>query len=257
MIHYIIKHRLMFPEPEAAGTGDAAPEENATPAETPAEPQQTEDVNPFEAAFGEDESEEEPQMNEEESDYSLGIGADDGFDDDEVVMLTSLCKKHNLPAESAAAFLKEVYNEADKRSKAEERENFNAATKELQDKWGADFQQNAKKAGTMIRQIGSRLGWTEEKMKAMLNPHDVEMMHEFARYVGNSVTKGLQQTAPVVSKKETPAEIESRRKALILENLNARTRGDIETMKRTSDEHFELTKKLKGDKAWRLLPSGS
>lgn len=257
MIHYIIKHRLMFPEPEDSGSGGAAPEENATPAETPAEPQQTEDVNPFEAAFGEDDTEEEAQQTEEDADYSLGIGADDGFDDDEVVMLTSLCKKHNLPADSAAAFLKEVYNEADKRSKTEERQSFNAATKELQEKWGADFQQNAKKAGTMIRQIGGRLGWTEDKMKSMLNPHDIEMMHEFARYVGNSATRGLQQTAPVVSKKESVEDMESRRKALILENLNARTRGDLAAMKRTSDEHFDLTKKLKGDKAYRLLPSGS
>lgn len=259
MISKLIKPLLMYPEPEDTGSGAPAATENADTVETQTDDVQTDtkEDNPFSSLFDPQEEETENPAEDKQDDdgYSLGLGKDDGFDDDEVVMLTDLCKKHNLPAESASAFLKDVYAEADKRGKQEEQNAFLNATKQLQEKWGDKFEANARKAGTVIRQIGNRLGWSEERMKSMLNPHDVELMHEIARYMGNSGTRGLGNPAPA-TKPMTSEQIDNMKKNLIMENMKARQLGNIAEMKRTSDEHFELCKKQKGDKAVRILPSG-
>ena len=248
----------MFPEPEETGTGTDAPETGAEVTESPAP--QEEEVNPFASAFSEDDdtaTEDTDTVTEtEEEEYSLGLGEEDGFEADEVQMLTGLCRKHNLPADTAKAFLKDIYAEADKRNKAEEKQEFSAATKQLKERWGDGFEQNAKQAGKMIRQIGGRLGWSDERMQAMLNPHDIELMHEVARYIGDSKTKGLGSPAPVKKAEMTTEQIASRKKELILENLNARQSGNLAEMKRTSDEYLELSKKTQGANAARVLPAG-
>lgn len=248
----------MFPEPEETGTGTDAPETGAEVTESPA--QQEEEVNPFAAAFSEDEDtateETDTEQETEEEEYSLGLSEEDGFEADEVQMLTGLCRKHNLPADTAKAFLKDIYAEADKRNKAEEKQEFSAATKQLKERWGNGFEQNAKQAGKMIRQIGGRLGWSDERMQAMLNPHDIELMHEVARYIGDSRTKGLGSPAPVKKAEMTTEQIALRKQVLIVENFNARKEGNLAEMKRTSDEYLELSKKTQGANAARVLPPG-
>lgn len=245
----------MFPEPEDNGTGADVPETGAEVTESPAE--QTDDVNPFESAFADEDDTPEPSSPEPDADeYSLGLGEEDGFEADEVEMLTGLCQKHNLPAETAKAFLKDMYAEADKRNQAEEKQAFSTATRKLQEQWGKGFDQNARQAGKMIRQIGGRLGWSEERMKSMLNPHDIELMHEVSRYIGDSKTKGLGSPAPAKKAEMTTEQIATRKKALILENLNARQSGNVAEMKRTSDEYLELSRKTQGANATRVLPAG-
>lgn len=258
MINKLIKPLLMFPEPEDTGSGAAPATETTEQVETQDTEVQTEpqDDNPFSTLFDPQEETEEATEEEQEDDgYSLGLSKNDGFEDDEVVMLTDLCKKHNLPAESASAFLKDVYAEVDRRGKQEEKNAFQTATKQLQEKWGDNFEANARKAGTIIRQVGNRLGWSEERMKSMLNPHDVELMHEIARYMGNAGTRGLSNPAPA-AKTMSAQQIDDMKKNLIMENMKARQSGDLAEMKRTSDAHYELCKKQKGDKAVRILPGG-
>lgn len=255
--YMMMKPRLMFPEPEDTGGGVAEGADDSVEITQNEVEEQQPNANPFEAAFNNEEpaepEAESAETEESQDDYKLGLTEEEGFDADEIPMLTSLCKKHNLPADSASAFLKEVYAEADRRGKEASEKQFSEATKNLQDKWGGNFEQNARKAGTMIRALGGRLGWNEQRMKDMLNPHDVELMYEFSRYVGDNKMHGLSKQTQMAPKVLSKAEMEERLVNIMAEHYNARKAGDSEKMKALSDEHFELSKKLKGGNPRRML----
>lgn len=256
--HTLLMPRLMYPEPEDTGVGETAPEsapaENAEVTESAQEtPMNGGNVfeNLFSDAGEEDESTEEVQ---EDDNYALELTEEDGFDNNDIPLLTSLCRKHNLPAAEASAFLKDMYAEVERQGKANELHAFNEATQALRDKWGNSFDGNSRKAGSMIRQLGGRLNWSQEQMKAMLNPRDIELMYELSRAFGDTRTHGLQSTAiPQREPEMTKAQIDARRQELVNEHLTARTRGDLAAMKKASDEHYELSKKVAGPHAMRIL----
>lgn len=87
----------------------------------------------------------------------------------------------------------------------------------------------------------------------MLNPHDIELMSEIERMYGASKIRGLNNPAPIAPKEMTRAEIDARRAQLINEHYQARQKGDKAAMKRASDEHYELCKKISGANALRIL----
>ena len=247
---YMTGIRLMFPEPEDTGNG-ATEEVNDAPSE---ESQTDTDMNPFENLLSEEEEEStEPSTEQEDTDYSLALTEEEGFEADEISMLTSLSKKHNLPAETASAFLKDIYAEADKRGKEADAKAVDGATKALRDKWGNDFNANARKAGAMIKAIGGRLGWSADRMNGMLNAHDIELMHEVARYVGENKMRGLSNSAPVAPKPLSNEEKKQRMQSIFEEHYAARKAGDMELMKKLSDEHFALSKEVMGERARRFL----
>lgn len=241
----------MFPEPEDTGNGDTPAEETKTEA---GEEPKSENANPFESFFSD--NGEEPKTEEENGgdDYKLDLTANDGFEDDEVVWLTDICKRHNLPADTAVAFLKEMYAEADTRGKEQEQKAQTAAVDALKSKWGNSFDSNTRKAASLIKSMGGRLGWESERMKSMLNAHDIEMMFEFSRYIGNNAMRGLEQTAtPQRAKDMTPDEMQTRLGEIMTLHYNARKAGDGAKMKELSDEHYELLKKMNNGKARRIL----
>lgn len=252
--------RLMFPEPDDTGSGGTE-ETPAQTQETPAtDTPETEEPtsNPFDIAFGDADGESKSETETEEADketadYTLGLSESDGFDADEIPMLTGLAQKHNLDAESATAFLKELNQEVVRQERENEKRSFDEGTDALRKKWGRAFDDNVKKAGRMIQTIGSRLGWSKERMNAMLNPHDIELMSEIERMYGNSKMRGLSNPAPAAPKEMTRAEIDARRTELINIHYQARRKGDMDTMKKASDEHYELSKKISGANAMRIL----
>lgn len=256
--HTMLMPRLLFPEPGDTGGGDTAtndaPAENAEVNEIPMETPQ-EEGNVFEDLFtNADDGEGDADEEQTDDTYALELTKEDGFDDEDIPMLTSLCRKHNLPAAGASAFLKDMYAEVERQGKANEQRAFNEGTKALRDKWGASFDSNSRKAGSMIRQLGGRLNWSPEQMKAMLNPRDVELMYELSRAFGDTRTHGLHNTAiPQREPEMTKAQIDARRQELVNEHLIARTRGDLAAMKKASDEHYELSKKVAGPHAMRIL----
>lgn len=253
--------RLMFPEPEDTGSGGV--EEGATEQTQATDAPDTTDSdetsrNPFDIAFNEDDNsdgQEDGISSEEETNegYVLGISKEDGFEEEEIPILTELAQKHNLDADSATSFLKGLFQEVVKKERENEKKNFEEGTDALRQKWGRSFDANVKKAGRMIQQIGSRLGWSQERMNSMLNPHDIELMSEIERMYGGSKMRGLSNPAPAAPKEMSRAEIDARRSELINIHYLARKKGDIAAMKKASDEHYELSKKISGANAVRIL----
>lgn len=237
--------KLMFPEPDASGGGNEAPE--------------AEDENPFgnisfeEADNAEVPENEEPENEEqEEEEYSLSL--EDGLDiePEEVTIFTEAAKEHGIKADVASKMFNSLIRKVNENGTRVQKEVEQKAVADLRAKWGKDFAKNTQMATQMIATVGKRCGWTPEMMNNFKNATAMSVFYDVARATNGRLSIGVTKAsaAPV---KKSPEEIRKEQMRITSDFLDARRAGNWEEARKLSDMHMELAYQLTGKKGARIL----
>lgn len=242
----------MFPEPEATGGGEGAPE-----VEAEVTPEAETEKNPFDSISFDDTEEteqtDETQDEEKESEaFTLTFEEGLDLDDSEKVFFEEAAQECGLTSEVASRVFSSLVRKVNENNARIAKERDAEAMTALRKAWGKSFNANAKQAAQLIKAVGARRGWTAEQMNAFKNPHDMAMFYDIAMATSGRLSLGVTNAAPAkapMTKEQAATEINS----TIAEYWSAQARNDTKEMRRLSDKHMELLALQTGKKGVRLL----
>lgn len=235
-------HKLMFPEPDDTGSGDAAPA--ADNAEAPANP--FGDID-FTAEDEQDVQAETEQEATEQPTEEFALTFDEGLDldDSEKGFFSEAAKEAGLSAEVASKMFSGLVRKVNENNERIAKEQEAAALAELRKSWGKSFDANARQAAQLIKTVGARRGWTVEQMNAFKNPHDMALFYDIAAATGGRLSLGTSNA--VAAPKKTKEELKMDGSRVLNEFLDARRAGRINDANRLADEHHNIMKQLTGN----------
>lgn len=247
MINYIYT-RLMYPEPEAGGSG-------GEPVEATETQEAKKETNAFDFDSMDDvEVQEEQQEVEpiEDDEYALDFAEELGLDKEEVEIFTAAAKKHGVDAKQASGMMSDITKAINENVQKVQAEKQKEAEKSLREEWGANFESNVKKAGALIKRVGQAAGWTKEMMESFKNAGDMRIFFDIAKVMGTGRTAGL-TSAPATSAPMTKGDIERELMQTVNAFWNAKASNNKEEAQKYSDRHRELQKMLTGKVGARIL----
>ncbi|MBR3925547.1 MAG: hypothetical protein IKJ58_02150 [Akkermansia sp.] len=166
-----------------------------TPVETPAEPEET--VNPFDfTAEPEEESEASEEPEPEPGDYQLDFGEAFGGNDTVRGMITKHAREAGISVEAGSKFVSAVC----KSLQADAVEKGEAAYKQLEDSWGAEFDRNMKGTKAALHSMLKAGVISESEVSSLMNPAVFKLVHHLRSRMGEGAALGTKQAA-----KEDPA----------------------------------------------------
>lgn len=242
--------KLMYPEPEDGGSGGA-------PDVQPSD----DNVNVFDFDLTEAEDTETPdteteQNNDDEpetDDYALDLPEDIGLDKSEVDIITAAAKKYNIDKAAASGMVTEFTKAITENTAKAQQAYAKEAEQNLRKEWGVNFDANLKKAGALIKKIGSAAGWSAEAMNSFKNADSMRVFYDIARVMGSGKTIGLNNSASVAAPPMSKAELEDAIMKCTINFYNAQSSGDAIKAKEYSDQHMELQRQFTGKKGIRML----
>lgn len=183
MTKYILRHKLLFPDPDNTGGGAPA----------------SQDDNPFNITAT-------PPANDDKTspaEYALTFHDDDGISDSHRALLTEAAKAANVDAAVASSFIHEQItrlNDVQKKSAAD-------ATAALRSEWGSDFNSRCSATQQFADRLFSASGVTAEEAAMFNNPACFRVLDKLrlsmgeGKFVG-SAPSATAAAAPAMSKQE-------------------------------------------------------
>lgn len=166
-----------------------------TSVETPAEPEET--VNPFDfTAEPEEESEASEEPEPEPGDYQLDFGEAFGGNEQVRGMITQHAREAGISVEAGSKFVSAVC----KSLQADAVEKGEAAYKQLEDSWGAEFDRNMKSTKAALHGMLKAGVISESEVSGLMNPAVFKLVHHLRSRMGEGAALGTKQAA-----KEDPA----------------------------------------------------
>lgn len=245
-------NRLMFPEPEDTGSGDAAtPETDDFAAlDFEAVDEKAEQEGMMEVPS---EHEVQAETTADEGEYTLTL--DEGLDleEAEVNFFAEAAKAHGLPADTASKFVSQVVKQVNENNARAMKEEEQKAVDSLRKKWGNEYKRKLAQTASFVARVGKAAGWSKEQMEAFKNPHSMEVFHDVMRATSARLTLGASQ--PVyVEPKLTKAEMITKSSQVLNSFFDARRAGDYTRAQALADEHYTLQQQITGNKSCpRLL----
>lgn len=180
--------------PVEAGDIEATPE---VPVETAAEVTEEVQVNPFDfTAEPEEDGGDSTADAPEEGEYTLDFGADFGGTDDVRNLITKQAREAGISAEAGSKFVAAVCRGLKEGVIAQGQ----AAYKQLEDVWGAEFGKNMKGTKATLHGMLKEGVISESEVAGLMNPAVFKLVNHLRSRMGEGASVGTKQAA-----KEDPA----------------------------------------------------
>lgn len=180
--------------PVEAGDIEATPE---VPVETTTETgEEVQEQNPFDFTAEPEEESEESADAPEEGEYTLDFGADFGGTDEVRSMITKHARDAGISAEAGSKFVAAVCRGLKEGVIAQGQ----AAYKQLEDVWGADFGKNMKGTKATLHGMLKEGVISESEVAGLMNPAVFKLVNHLRSRMGEGASVGTKQAA-----KEDPA----------------------------------------------------
>lgn len=181
--------------PVEAGDIEATPE---VPVETATEAgEEVQEQNPFDfTAEPEEESEERAEAEEQQGEYLLDFGDAFGGTDDVRNLITKQAREAGISAEAGSKFVAAVCRGLKEGVIAQGQ----AAYKQLEDEWGANFGKNMKGTKATLHGMLKEGVISESEVAGLMNPAVFKLVNHLRSRMGEGASVGTKQAA-----KEDPA----------------------------------------------------